>query len=270
MIPLRTILDQLHNGEYKLTSLVDRKEKAILPSKWNSVIVMINAALTDIHTRFVVRNSQLRLRISHDVLRYNLVKENAISNNSDGFILDSDAMPYTGDLLRINGLYTDTGSTLLLNQLDRYVPESALNNWSTSLYGARDGYIPLEYCHYSFHTPVYNELIKPRRLDDCEIIVDYRCNAPLLEQIKDEDLATVDANAIYIELPTGYTNAITYYVASRFSNGLGAETIGRGIFHQGNNYYQKYVQECEVLQSAGIEVVEDIDMNYALSNKGFV
>lgn len=270
MIPLQTILDQLQNGEYKLTSLVDRKFDSIQPSKYNSVITMVNAALTDIHNRFVVRNNALMLLITRDVRKYHLIGENALTANPEGYITDTEESPFLDDVLKITGIMDLDGRPIPLNQIDQFQPD--VHRWGQSRFGHAlgDGYIDPRHCNLSFHTPTHNVLLTPNRLDSGHVIVNYRANAPLLKQIKAEELESADPNDIFIHLPTSYTNAITYYVASRFSNGLGAETIGRGIFHQGNNYYQKYIAECEDLKEVGVDEEAVIDLNYALRSKGFI
>lgn len=270
MIPLQTILDQLQNGEYKLTALVDRKLDFIQPAKYNSVIVMVNAALTDIHNRFVVRNSALMLMITRDKRKYHLIGENALTVNPEGFITDTVDAPFLDDVLKITGITDLNGRPIPLNQIDQYQPD--VQRWGQTRFGhtTADGYTEPSNCTLSFHTPSHNVLLTPNRLDNGHVIVNYRANAPLVKQIKPEELETVDPSEIFIHLPTAYTNAITYYVASRFSNGLGAETIGRGIFHQGNNYYQKYIAECEDLKEVGVDEEYVIDLNYSLRSKGFI
>ena len=207
----------------------DMLKPASLP-KTNAII---QAGINDLNKRFSVRENYLLLRTVPEKEVYELIPANAVSSgNPDAFIIDSAADPYTGDLMQILRVTDSTGQSLWLNTDVAHI--QPVDN----IFGRR----PSVFTYDGINMLAYNTLKLHKDAVLGDLLVHYKA------KMKPMNLALAPEQ-VYIDLPDHFLNALVLYVASRKYNPKGAETIGRGMFHEGNNYWSKYIEECNDLKA---------------------
>ena len=211
---LNEVHEQLCSAE--LSMLFEGEGASLSAASLPKINSIIQAGINDLNKKFSVREKEILVRISDDINVYELIPANAVSSgNPKGFILDSVQDPYLGDLMSIIKVSDDRGEELRLN---------ADKNRGVC-------------------TPAYNTIkLDPKSIKG-DMLIKYKA------RIKPMDL-TVSPNNTYIDLPDHFLNALVLYVASRRYNPKGAETFGRGMFHEGNNYWSKYTEECNDLKAS--------------------
>lgn len=211
---LNEVHEQLCSAE--LSMLFEGEGASLSAASLPKINSIIQAGINDLNKKFSVREKEILVRISDDINVYELIPANAVSSgNPKGFILDSVQDPYLGDLMSIIKVSDDRGEELRLNT-DK---------------------------NRGVYTPAYNTIkLDPKSIKG-DMLIKYKA------RIKPMDL-TVSPNNTYIDLPDHFLNALVLYVASRRYNPKGAETIGRGMFHEGNNYWSKYIEECNDLKAS--------------------
>lgn len=259
MIFFSQILNLLQGAEFNNLAIVEGKGGAarVKRTEYNRLISVTNAALDVLHQRFELASNTVRIQTTLGKTKYVLDASESIYRNPMGFILDSPDDPFTNDILEISAIHAPNGRELLLNNYHEHIrhdhPVRELN---------------VDELCISLYTLDYRTLRIPPNLRDTQLTITYRCSGKHLDLLADEANDPIDD--IYIPLPISYINAIVYYIASRIYNAKGAETIGRGIFHEGNNYQTKFEQEAASLKTAGFEVEQMIDDTSGFYNKGFI
>ena len=211
---LNEVHEQLCSAE--LSMLFEGEGASLSAASLPKINSIIQAGINDLNKKFSVREKEILVRISDDINVYELIPANAVSSgNPKGFILDSVQDPYLGDLMSIIKVSDDRGEELRLNT-DK---------------------------NRGVYTPAYNTIkLDPKSIKG-DMLIKYKA------RIKPMDL-TVSPENTYIDLPDHFLNALVLYVASRRYNPKGAETFGRGMFHEGNNYWSKYTEECNDLKAS--------------------
>ena len=259
MILLSEIITLLQGAEFNSLAIVEGKggEARVKRSEYNRIISMVNAGLQVLHQRFELSKNVLYLKTTKGKTTYVLEKSNAISNNQDGFIIDTIENPFEDDILEILSIFSPHGRELLLNSYtEQYVRDPLVLD------------VDVDCLYTSLYTLDYRTLRIPHNLIDTTLTVTYRSSGKNLKELVDPLNDPIDD--IIIGIPASYMNALTYYVASRVYNSKGAETIGRGIFHEGNNYKTSFEQECAQLKAVGFENDVMITDNSNFYNRGFV
>lgn len=230
-------------------------------SKTNKIINLLNAALGDVFKRFVVNYEEVVIQTTRDVIDYPITLNNVRSDlNPSGFILSNFNKP----LFSISAVSTMDGKQLPLNNnskeyfKDRYLVDTGTH------------YLLPECNPYTYILKNYYTLRVPKNLEASQIVLSVRSGHPIIPLVPDANLDTFDLTSIEIDLPYPYLNALAYYILHRITNSRAAETIGHGIFHEGNNYQQKYVDECNSLKVSNLEVEQVSDMNMNLHRQGFI
>lgn len=265
MILLSDFLDELCVGEgSQIASVVTKSSGKLNPEKVNGIISILNAALKDIFKRFVVQKTEVILNTKIGQLDYKL-DNSAIFHpvdNPTGYLVS--ATPFS--VIAVTGIRTlKEGIQMPLNQQNKLI-----HSQGQYQYEHNSGYVPACYNTHSFHTVSYDTLRIPHNLDSSSLVVSLRAGHKKIAQIPAEQVESFDYDSVVIDLPETYNTALIYYTISRLLNSKGAETIGRGIFHEGDNYYDKYVRECETLKVSDSEEAEIPDMNLGLSRFGFI
>lgn len=227
---LQEIFNQLSQGELSQLFYGAEGLQGINADNLQRVGHAINTGLTALHTRFFLREERLRINLIPDRTSYPIAERYAEdargTTETDRYIEGS----YTGNLLKIEQVFTDSGYELGLN--DRDDPHSVL-------------------------TPSMNILSVPRILTEKRsdlpdylktdsLLVVYRANHPILN----EDLGLDDAEEYEVELPYSHLQALLYFVASRLHNPVGMTNQ----FHMGNSYAQKYELECQRLEMDNLQI----------------
>lgn len=262
MILLSDLIDELVAGEGSQTaSLVTKSSGEFNPLKLNSIITMVNAALADIYKRFLVNRATVVLEAIYGAGDYELSQVNEVGKGGGEFLLPG-SLP--GEVTAITGVRTYPSNVpLRLNQNDR--PRYDLDGGNV-LPAYEESLNRLG----SLSTPRYNVLRVPTDVGGRAFYVDVRCAHPKIPQVPKDQQATTDTSLIQIDLPYVYKTALAYYLIHRLTNAKGAESIGRTIFHEGNNYYEKYVRECDILRQSDTEQAELITFNNNFRRTGFV
>lgn len=256
MIYFSELLEQLQSAEFSKVSITDMDTGVIKKESYNRLISLVNAGCAALYRQFELKNSSLLLRTTKGKVRYVLESEQALSNNPTGYIVDTVDDPFLNDVMEIKAIQDLEGRELILNNYRERVTTDTQAEYTTRHLGL------------SFFTLDYRTLRIPHGLVGTDLVVNYRCNFVPIKQLEG-DPAQFDVTSITLAIPPAYLNALSFYMASRLANAQGAETIGRGIFHQGNNYQQKYEAECAALKQQGLEM--DIVMeNDGIRRKGFV
>ena len=228
---LNEVHEQLCAAEFSKLFEGDGAElKAQSLPKINAII---QGGINDLNKKFSVRENEILVRTQEGKEVYELVPANAVSsNNPDAFIIDSEEDPFKGDIMQIFRITDSTGKSLWLNtDVAWLVP-------TDSIFGNKPGMFD----YSGVNMLSYNTLKLHKQNSLGDILVQYKA------KMKPMDLS-VGPEETYIDLPDHFLNALVLYVASRRYNPMGAETIGRGMFHEGNNYWSKYQEEVADLKA---------------------
>ena len=227
---LNEIHNQLISSELRLHAA---GEEGVLNPVWASrVNTQVQAALNDINKHFTIRENELLLRtkIGKDI--YELIPANAVSSgNPYAFIIDSPENPFKGDIMQIHRVTNSVGESLWLNT------DVAYKAPNENLYGIRPHY----YVHQGINFLSYNTLKLNQGHDLGDLLVHYKAKFPVFDR-------TLNPDQIYLDIPDHFMRAITLFVANRFFNPAGAETIGNGMYHEGSNYMALYQAEIKELK----------------------
>lgn len=263
MILLSEYLNELVTGEGNQTAHVVTKDGKFNAAKINNIITILNAALADIYKRFYVQNLELVFETKAGKTDYDLVYENSTgSGNPDAFLVSDQPFHVTA----ITGLRTyHEGYPIALNKQSSY--EHYPNGY---IYEHNADNIPAHHIRHGIYTPDYNTIRFPSNMAVTTFIVSVKTTHPKIESIDEADIESFDYDSVVIHLPRTYLSALCFYTISRLLNSKGAETIGRTIFHEGDNYMKRYLTECESLKQTDSEVTPVPDMMNSLRVKGFI
>lgn len=228
---LSEIHDQLCAGE--LSKLHDGDGETLAPNSLPKINSLIAAGLNDLNKHFSLREKDLVVSTKIGKTVYELTPENAVSSsNPYAFILDSREDPFVGDIMQIIGI-TDTQGNNLWGRYDTVPVNPDANIYANKTAYLNNAGIVLQ-SHNTF------KLAPEREYGD--LLVTYKARVkPFDTSLNPEDT--------FIDVPDHFMNALVLYVASRKFNPMGAETIGRGMFHEGNNYWTKYQEEIQTLKA---------------------
>jgi hypothetical protein len=134
---LNDIFKRLVSGEFHRLSLgEDLVNGSLNPDNYKIVLPMINMAIDALHTRFVLRQDQIIVRLSDWITRYTLHTDHAIYNNSDTtgkkpkYLHDSKYYPFTNTVIKIISIHNEMGQERFLND-DNQQYAIQLNNYNT-------------------------------------------------------------------------------------------------------------------------------------------
>ena len=228
---LSEVHEQLCAAEF--SKLVEGDGVALKPESLPKINAVIQAGINDLNKKFSIRENEVLVRTVAGKEVYELIPANAVSsNNPDAFIIDSPSDPFAGDIMQIFRITDATGKSLWLNT------DVACLVSNDNFFGNR----PSIFDYSGVNMLSYNTLKLHGNSVLGDILVQYKA------KMKPMDLS-LDPKDIYIDLPDHFINALVLYVASRRYNPMGAETIGRGMFHEGNNYWSKYQEEVADLKA---------------------
>lgn len=265
MITVEEIFKELVVGEASQYAQVVTPAGQLDTKKLNNLITILNAGLDEIFKRFVVRNTTLIVQTREGKRDYLLDPSFNLSVNSDGYIDDLvEGFEFDAPLIAITGLRSEYGVELRLNQKDRSLAQREAAPKGLYSYGN------MNRGNYNFLIPKYNVLRCPNGLGSCRLMVDVRCTHARIPFIPDDQLSTFDLTTLSVDLPYTYKTALVYYMVSRLFNSKGALTVGRTMFHEGNNYYDKFLRECDSLKQSDSEVTEQVDSTNGFIQKGFI
>ena len=225
---LSDLFSQLTFGELSQIKLGGAAANGITKENQLQMLNHVNAGLTELHTRFHLKEGTLKVGMFPGIESYVLSKRYAVGNRESRepvkYIQDSLARPFQDTVLKIERVYDDQGTELELNAGgERYDPLSLV-----------------------IRTPTINTLVVPPALVSTYLTVVYRGNHPRI--IKEDN--SFDPAEVDIDLPPQYENALLLYIASRVFNPIGLNQE----FHDGNNYWGKFEAACALLTHKGLEL----------------
>lgn len=201
--------------------------KEVEPNDYKKFIGYINLGLTQLFTRFNLKQEEAIVRLYDNIYSYRLHDKYATSNTGSSapikWIEDSVEYPFKNNVLKIEAIYDEDGVERVLNN-------STVEN--------------------SIYTPQFDiiQVLDPVPTNTLSII--YRANHDKLVVDPSTDLTTID-----VDIPSYLLAALDYYLASLLITPVGMEGEG-----QGTNFLQKYEMECRKIENLGLvnqEVMTD-------------
>lgn len=221
---------RLSYGELSDLALSNNGSGEITEGKQPQIITYANEALRALYARFVLSEKVLALQIQSGKTRYRLSAEEALSNNEDGFILDTEAEPFEDDLIKVLRVTDSAGCDRPLNDPDNlysaYTPEPTLLE------------VPLN-CPRQVLYLTYQAM--PRDL--------------LIEEVGQE-----------VSVPRLLEGAVTAYIAYCVYRDMGTETS----FVKSQEHLGRYETICGQNQDADLLSTSSVGSATKFEQKGFV
>jgi hypothetical protein len=134
---LSDIFRRLVSGEFHRHSLgEDLVDGSLNPDHYEIVLPMLNMGIDALHTRFVLREEQVIVRLQPGITRYKLHTDHAIYNNTDPtglkprYIHDSPYAPFQNTIIKILTIHNELGQERYLND-DNQQYGIQINNYNT-------------------------------------------------------------------------------------------------------------------------------------------
>lgn len=226
---LSEIYEHLQYGELSNLGLTD-KETGIIPvENYPKILSSVNLGLKDLYKRFTLKKGLLQMKVVDGQTMYPLrtiyQEGNKAPTGTVQFILN-EGVKFDGDVIKVEKVTTDKNRLLGLND---------------------------ETDKYSVGTPqldvLYVSGLLQRTLKPEILTVEYRKGAKTIKICEDG----FDPLCVNVDLPDSHLMALLYFVASRANNPIG---FTQATMHEGNNYAQKYEDECTSLMSLNIRIDE--------------
>lgn len=222
---LQELFYVLESGELSNLSLVDPETGGIKPEHYGKIVTSANLAVTDLHTRFLIKKGIATVQLSDGKIVYPLQPR---------FVVTAAAKPdqniTTGDslstLLRILSVHDQCGRELPLNNGD---PKRGVTTPTFNMLAISE--------------PLFHEY------GTRTLTVEFQKNGKLIQTCDRE----YDPECIEVDVDSRYMNALALFIASRLHNPSGFGTEG---VHEGNNYHTLYLEECARLQNTGQSISE--------------
>lgn len=238
---LSDVLTTLQAGELNNLSLFDEAGQ-LKPEHQSKLRTSINLGLTDLHTRFLLKIGKIKINLIEGQVTYPIKPMYQVGNPAPpGTVqfIDANGTKVRDNILKINEVQDSHGRELSLN--------------------GHDGRFGV-FTHSALVLGVPENLWRDR--GERSLYVTYRMNASLLKDCGDWDM---DFDCLDVDLEYSHMYALCLFVASRLHNpqGFGPETV-----HEGNNYWGKYLAECDRLDRDGLRI-DDVADNWKRRQKGF-
>lgn len=210
---LSEVFTYLAQGELRNLTL-GGDGNGIIPEKhYPTIIGHINLALTELHTRFPLKERELMVQQFDELEFYKLSSEYSVSSGTADtlYIIDTVANPFTNDIIRLETAFNEIGE------------EVPLNDYTDNR---------------SIFTPAYDFVQIPEPVGTNTTVFIYRANHTMIP------LDTTDPTTVQVDIPYTFLEALMFYVAYRaYSNKSGNE--GQAM---SSTYKIKYESACEFLQ----------------------
>lgn len=231
---LEEIYNQLAYGELRMLNIGEVGSDGLLLSEnYNKLLPHVNAGLTALHKRFLIRQGSLEVELQTERYDYHLSSVHAQSNirsRAEKYILDSEHAPFKDDLIKIERILLNTGFEPALNDYS--------DPYSFNMSSLRTVQVPKRIVDQDPHLP---EALKTQTFT-----VLYRADHPKLTEDDGADFP----EDMEVDLPDSYLEPLLYYIASRLHNPTGLVNE----FHMGNSYYAKYEASCREIENLGLYV----------------
>lgn len=238
---LSDVINTLQAGELNNLALFDSIGK-LKPEHQEKLRSSINLGLTDLHTRFLLKIGKIKINLIQGQVTYPIkpmYQEGNPAPPGTVQFIDANGTRVRDNLIKINEVTDWRGRQISLNGHD---PRWSVFTQTSHVLGVPDN------------------LWRDHGLR--ELQVTYRMNANLLKACNEWEL---DFDTLTVDLDYTHLYALCLFVASRLHNpqGFGPETV-----HEGNNYWGKYLAECQRLEADGLDI-DDVADNWKRRQKGF-
>ena len=227
---LQEVFDQLKGSELSQLSIGGQDQGVINEKNQFIVVNAINLGLSNLHTRFNLKEGSLKLLLIPGKYQYFLksayVLDNPESNEKVRYIEGS----FADDLAKVEGVFTESNYELELNTRRKYSCAT-----------------PNTLC-ITVPAPIVDQDIDiPSYLQTDALNIVYRANHP---KIGPDEFGDFDLDEIEVDLPYPYLEPLLYFVASRVHHPVGLA----GDTQMGASYFAKYEQACQRLQMSNVAV----------------
>lgn len=233
---LSEVFEQLTHGELAQLHIGGAENAGITRESYSAMVSHINLGLTNLYTRFLLKEGTLFIKRqtgkSTYVLHSKYQEGNRRSPEAVRYI--QEGTDFQDDILKVERVYDEQGNELGLNN---------------------------EGDDETLTTPSYNMLVVPTEAKVDVMKVVYRANHPRLNN-EDSD---IDPSEVELELPYSHLEALLLFIASRVMNPVGMSSE----FHDGNNYAAKYEHACQLLERQNLRV-DKTSHNDRFHSKGWV
>lgn len=237
---LSEVFFQLTYGELSQLNLGGAELGTISTENYPIVMAHINLGLTALYSRFALKEGRVTFTLQEGRVVYSLSTDEDIV-----FVDELGTEEFADDILKIEGVYVDSGTELSLN--DKSDVYSCFTPSESVLRVSKD---------------VVNKAVDlPVELLTDNLLVVYRANHPKLLYTG----MNFTPSKVVVELPYSHLEALLFYVASRVHNPIGMTNE----FHAGNSYAAKYEKACQMLELKSLQVDQG-SQNNKLEAKGFV
>jgi hypothetical protein len=239
------IFSQLSQGELSQLSIKGAPQGVINSNNQEMIINAINLGLANLHTRFNLREGNMKLILLPDMYQYQLKSDFVIDNPKSTQAVRYIETDFKDDLAKVERVVTEDGVDLPLNTKSKY----ACSTPSTHV----------------LKMPVYvvdQDINLPTEFLTNAVDIVYRAMHP---KITEEYLYDIDAEEYEIELPYPYLEPLLYFVAGRVHHPIGLS----GDFNMGASYAAKFEQACQRLESQNLQIDKGQE-NTRLERNGWV
>jgi hypothetical protein len=122
MITVQELFARLSYGPLSNLSISSEGGGGIVSHRQRYIIHLANEALLRLHGKFVLIEREVIVRMTNGVTSYRLSGEHATSQSDENdaitYILDSDAVPFQDDVIKIMQVYNGCGCLLTLNDIN--------------------------------------------------------------------------------------------------------------------------------------------------------
>lgn len=236
---LQEVFDQLACSELNNINVVDQTTKLVTPDKYRVVATAVNAGLTALHTRFLLRKGELTLVLQPDRTTYQLVSRSVIPAGAEAsdakYILP--AADFRDNLLKIQQVFDDKGQELGINNHSEYFSVREINYDTIE--------VPSDFYH---------------KRDVRELKVVYRQDHKMIPACCEG----LDPECYGLTLPRTHLWALCLFVAARMHIPIGLQDAT----YSGNSFMALYTAECVRLDNAGMQM-QFIAASQGVVRKGF-
>lgn len=217
---VQDIINDLQMGEFSELQLGD---SSLTTQNLPRFINLIQSALTEFHTKFLIRREELVIQPIEGIVDYPLLKDFALTSKVAGtkFIMDSVYQPFNWKILQVLGAYDELGAEIPINA-------------------------PNHICGVFISTPA--SIMIPAPLPARQISLVCRADHNELSGLSSK-----------INIPITMRNALLWFIASRvWATRKDEQAMSKSI-----QYMQRYLDACTLLSDTGTGVAGDvIDFNY--------
>lgn len=233
---LSDLFQMLSTGELNQLN-VGNTGNGIRAKDYPKVITQINLGLTDLHSRFPLREGQVTIQmyehISHYYLRRQFAQTNQDSQEKYKYIEDSQFYPFQENVIRVERVTNEVGHELQLNN-DAMCCE--------------------------LFTPSFDCIQVIRPIETNTLFVTYRANHDWIPT------DTTDPTTVEVVLPASHVKALCYFVAAAFYSMMPSD----GATQKGVEWNVKYEAECSKIEELDLDNASLNSINVKPCLRGWV